>query len=60
KRLQTAPFSLIYARRMNLTYSALEVYRLHHDNPNKQPMMYQQLLDMLDYIAGVVFSAIHQ
>ena len=61
KRLQTPPFSLMYARHMNLPYSVLEKKNNYsNDSATKRPITYQQLLDRLDYMAEIVFPAIKE
>ncbi|SAL94830.1 hypothetical protein, partial, partial [Absidia glauca] len=57
KRLQTPPFSLMFARHMNTPYVLT-------DDPNTttklQPIAYDDLVKRLDYMADVVFPAIKE
>lgn len=56
KRLQTPPFSLMFARHMNLPYT------LTKDNTTnaQKPISYDELIKRLDYMANVVFPAIKE
>lgn len=60
KRLQTAPFSLMFARHMNTSYAALDKNKTDTDITSKNPISYQKLLDRMDYMADIVFPAIKE
>jgi transposase InsO family protein len=56
-RLQTAPFSLMFARRMNTPYV---LTKEKDGNITKRHMTYDELVERLNYMADVVFPAIKE
>ncbi|SAM04409.1 hypothetical protein [Absidia glauca] len=56
KRLQTPPFSLMFARHMNAPY----ILTQHDKTTTKRPITYEELTERLEYMADVVFPAIKE
>lgn len=58
KRLNSTPFSLMFARRMNDPHGFRSSNDESKNNDKKPPMSHEELLKRIDYLADVVFPAI--